>query len=181
MAAQNTLDFSAIWQDAIPYDRFVAEAEDLQKLWVGMYRRFLVPAWALKRARQVGDVRLICITEDWCWDAANVVPPIAKLCDETATMELRVVKRDEHPDIMDRYLTNGARSIPIVVGLDSEFRELGRWGPRPRELQAWAMAHKDELPKKEFYIAMRRWHVEDAGMSTLDEVMEMVEGGQRGP
>ncbi|MDH3455337.1 MAG: thioredoxin family protein [Gemmatimonadota bacterium] len=178
MAAQRALDFPAIWQDAIPYDRFIAEAQDLQKLWEGIYRRFQVPAWARERAREVSGIRFLCITEDWCWDAANVVPPIAKLCDESGTMELRIIKRDEQPEIMDRYLTNGSRSIPIVVALDSEFHESGRWGPRPRELQAWALAHKDELPKKEFYTTMRRWHVEDAGMSTLREVMEMVEPRQ---
>jgi hypothetical protein len=177
MAAPRALDFRAIWQDATPYDCFVAEAQDLKRLWEGIYRRFRVPPWAQERARQMGGVRLLCITEDWCWDAANVVPPIAKLCDETGTMELRVVKRDEHPDIMDQYLTNGTRSIPIVVALDSEFQELGQWGPRPRELQTWVLDHKDDLPKKEFYATMRRWHVEDAGMSTLREVMEIVERG----
>ena len=54
-------------------------------------------------------------------------------------LELRIVLRDEHPEVMDRYLTNGSRSIPIVIALDEEFRELGHWGPRPRELQAWVM------------------------------------------
>lgn len=175
MTARRALDFSTIWQDAIPYDGFVEEARDLQKLWEGVYRRFRVPQWAQDRARQLSGVRLLCITEDWCWDAANVVPAVAKLCDETGAMELRVVKRDENPDVMDAYLTNGSRSIPIIVGLGPDFRELGHWGPRPHELQMWAVANKDTLPKKEFYATMRRWHVEDGGHSTLQEVLAMLE------
>jgi hypothetical protein len=73
---------------------------------------------------------------------------------------------------MDRYLTNGARSIPIVIALDREFRELGAWGPRPRELQAWVTANKDTMPKDERYKAVRRWYARDKGESTIREVME---------
>lgn len=35
-------------------------------------------------------------------------------------LELRVLRRDEHPEIMDEYLTNGSRSIPVVIVLDRE-------------------------------------------------------------
>ena len=66
-------------------------------------------------------------------------------------LELRVLRRDEYPEVMDRYLTNGSRSIPIVIALDEEFRELGHWGPRPRELQAWVMANRASIPKAELY------------------------------
>ena len=46
---------------------------------------------------------------------------------------------------MDQYLTNGSRSIPIVIVLDDDFRELGHWGPRPAELQAWVMANRGTI------------------------------------
>ena len=52
--------------------------------------------------------------------------------DAVPGLELRMLRRDQHPEVMDRYLTNGSRSIPIVIVLDEEFRELGHWGPRPR-------------------------------------------------
>ena len=72
---------------------------------------------------------------------------------------------------MDRYLTNGARAIPIVIALDAEFRELGHWGPRPTELQAWVMANKGSIPKSELYPQIRRWYARDRGQSTLREVL----------
>ncbi len=56
---------------------------------------------------------------------------------------------------MDRYLTNGSRSIPIVIALDEEFQELGHWGPRPAELQAWVMANRVTMPKAELYPQVR--------------------------
>jgi hypothetical protein len=86
-------------------------------------------------------------------------------------ISLRIIRRDEHPEVMNRYLTRGARSIPIVIVLDREFRELGHWGPRPAELQAWVMAHKDTMPKEERYKEVRRWYARDRGETTLREVL----------
>jgi hypothetical protein len=73
---------------------------------------------------------------------------------------------------MDRYLTNGSRSIPIVIALDAGFNELGHWGPRPRELQQWVMANRATMPKPERYRQVRRWYAEDRGQSTIRELMQ---------
>jgi len=36
---------------------------------------------------------------------------------------------------MDQYLTNGGRSIPKLICLDQENREIFVWGPRPAAIQ----------------------------------------------
>ena len=56
--------------------------------------------------------KLLVIAEDWCGDASNTVPVVAKLADAVPGLELRVILRDANPEVMDRYLTNGSRSIP---------------------------------------------------------------------
>ena len=76
--------------------------------------------------------------------------------------------------MINRYLTNGARSIPIVIGLDQDFGEAGHWGPRPAELQAWVMANKGTMPKSDLYAETRRWYAKDAGASTLREMIDAV-------
>jgi hypothetical protein len=169
------LDFERLWQEATTYERFATEVEDLRGLWEGVYQKASIPEWAIDKARARGQgARFLVINEDWCWDGANTVPYVAKLADEAGDVEVRIIGRDEHPEVMDRYLTGGARSIPIVIALDSEFRELGHWGPRPRELQAWATEKKGSLPKREFYGEMRRWHVNDGGESVIREVLELL-------
>lgn len=169
------LDFERLWEEAIPYDRFVAEAEHLRGVWEGVYKKAVLPSWAVAQAEaRYGGVRLLVLTEDWCWDAANELPVLAKLGAETGCLPIRVLRRDDYPEVMDRYLTNGARAIPVVVTLAADGTELGHWGSRPRELQAWVQAHKAELSKQEFCAAMRRWHVEDKGESTLREVLALV-------
>jgi hypothetical protein len=168
------LDFRALWSEALPYERFVEEAQKNEALWRGVYNRTPIPEWAFKLACQKGNnVRLLVIAEDWCGDASNTVPVLAKLGAEADCLDMRVVRRDEHPDVMDRYLTNGSRSIPIVVALDSEFRELGHWGPRPSELQEWVMEHKG-LPSSERYPKVRRWYAKDKGAATMREVLELL-------
>ena len=175
MTDTDSLDLRVVWQDAIRYASFVAEADSLQKLWEGVYRTARIPDWAIDRARAAGKRHLICITEDWCWDAANTMPVVAKLCETAGSMELRVVRRDENPEVMDRYLTNGTRSIPIVIVLDPDLHELGHWGPRSRELQAWAKESRPGMEKSEFYTALRKLYVKDRGESVLREVLELMD------
>jgi hypothetical protein len=167
------LDFRLLWQQALPFDQFVAASRDQRGLWEGVYRLAQVPEWA-RRPFAAGEVRhLLVLAEDWCGDACNTIPVVARWVEQAPGLSLRIIRRDEHPEVMDRYLTNGTRSIPIVIVLDRDFRELGYWGPRPRDLQAWVMAHKD-LPKDERYREVRRWYARDKGTSTLRELIEIM-------
>ena len=77
---------------------------------------------------------------------------------------------------MDRYLTGQARAIPVVIVLTDEMEELGWWGPRPRELQEWALAQRAlGRDKKEMYPDIRRWYARDKGHTTLREVLSVME------
>jgi Thioredoxin len=115
--------------------------------------------------------RLLVIAEDWCGDASSTIPIVARFADTVPGMELRLLRRDEHPELMDRYLTDGARSIPIVIALDDSFRELGHWGPRPAVLQAWVLENRPRVPKAELYPQVRKWYARDRGETTLREVL----------
>lgn len=106
-------------------------------------------------------------------DGSGTIPALVRLAEQAPQVELRIIVRDQHPEVMDRYLTNGARSIPIVIVLDGEFRELGHWGPRPRELQAWVMANKDLMPKEERIREQRKWYARDRGAATVREVLDV--------
>jgi len=119
---------------------------------------------------------LIAIAEDWCGDASNLVPIFARLAEASPLVDLRVVLRDQHPDLMDLYLTNGSRSIPIVVITDRAFRPVGRWGPRPAELQEFVITEKraGERTAPEIYKDARRWYARDRGETTLRELLAVM-------
>lgn len=163
--------FRELWEVALPYERFVAASEQHRGLWEGIYRLMRVPEWAFQAVPPGTRRRLLVIAEDWCGDASSTIPAVARFADAVPGMELRVLRRDEHPELMDRYLTNGARAIPIVIVLDEAWRELGHWGPRPAALQAFVMENRPLVPKAELYPQVRRWYARDRGKTTLREVL----------
>jgi hypothetical protein len=167
-------DFAALWEQALPFERYVAESSAHRALWEGVYRLARTPAWALEAIPDDASIRLLVLAEDWCGDASNTVPIVARLAERSPGLELRVLRRDEHPGLMDRYLTNGSRSIPIIIALDRDCRELGHWGPRPTQLQAFVLANKAAVPKAELYPEVRRWYARDRGETTLHEVLALL-------
>ena len=58
------------------------------------------------------------IVEGWCGDCAQIVPVIARIAELNNAIELKIVIRDENPEFMDAYLTNGGRSVPKLICFD---------------------------------------------------------------
>jgi hypothetical protein len=167
------LDFRKLWDQGLSFEGFVASCKaEHCGLWQGIYNLARVPEWARGVVPPGVARKLLVIAEDWCGDASNTVPIVAKLVEAVPGLDLRVIQRDTYPEVMDQYLTNGARSIPIVIALDENFEEVGHWGPRPSELQAWVMANRNTMPKSELYPQVRKWYARDRGETTLREVLE---------
>lgn len=91
---------------------------------------------------------ILAITEDWCGDAMLNNPIMRKIA-EAAGLDIRCVYRDEDTDLIDRYLTNGGRAIPIYLFLDKSGNVIGRWGPRAPELQRMVAEAREKLPAKD--------------------------------
>lgn len=170
-----TLDLRSLWSKATPYHEFVREAVASRELWKAMEQIARVPEWAIAAARGSGEkFNLLVLAEDWCGDGSSTIPYLAKLATLTRSIEVRVLRRDEHPAVMDRYLTDGARAIPIVIVLNRQLEELGHWGPRPRDLQEWVQNERAKTGMKPPYPQIRRWYARDKGISTLREVLALL-------
>lgn len=74
----------------------------------------LLPEVAAAMAPAPPQVWLV-LSEPWCGDAAQSVPVLAVMAQAAPAVELRLLLRDAHLDLMDRYLTAGGRSIPKLV------------------------------------------------------------------
>jgi len=87
----------------------------------------------------------LVITEGWCGDAAQIVPVLNHMALENEHITLRFILRDKNEEVIDAFLTNNARSIPKIIVLDTNTREvLNSWGPRPAEVQKMVMDAKAE-------------------------------------
>lgn len=176
MDSERVVNRQAEYDRAATFPDWVARAQRNQDVWRDVYRLARLPADVVKRARAVpGRWRLLALAEDWCGDAFNTVPVIARLADEVPNLELRVLARDDNPALMDAHLTNGSRSIPVVLVLDDEWEERACWGPRPRELQEWVLRSGLALPPADRYPETRRWYARDRGVTTLTELLELLE------
>ncbi|MCC5925433.1 MAG: thioredoxin family protein [Bacteroidetes bacterium] len=112
------------------------------------------------------------ISEGWCGDAAQTLPVIQKICELSEMLEMKVILRDEHLDVMDAYLTNGSRSIPKVIVLDEEtLDELAYWGPRPQPAEALRLELKEkDVSGNHTAEALHKWYAADKSKSLFAEM-----------
>jgi len=156
------------------FERYLETVEKNRELWRAIHERARVPADLIETAERLpGRWHLLALSEDWCGDAVNTLPVVARWADELEHFDFRVLGRDENPDLMDAHLTDGrSRSIPIVIVYDQDFEEVGWWGPRPGELQEFVLGEGRRLDREERYRHVRRWYARDRGRTVLTEILE---------
>jgi hypothetical protein len=81
------------------------------------------------------QVNALALAEDWCGDVVANLPVLGKLAKESkGKLNVRVLLRDQEPGskVMDEHLNKGQyKSIPTVIFLDGDFKEVGVWVERP--------------------------------------------------
>jgi len=121
----------------------------------------------------------LVLTEIWCGDAAQSIPVIHALASLNPLIDLRFLLRDEVPELMDRYLTNGvSRSIPKLIGLDTTtLGELFTWGPRPAPLQEMFLKMRDEgVEYHAIKEEIQRWYNKDGTVTIQQELSTLASG-----
>lgn len=123
------------------------------------------------------DYIWLVISEGWCGDAAQIVPILNKMAEQSEKIELRIVFRDENEELMDLFLTNKTKSIPKLIIIDKETGSVvNHWGPRPKGAVNLIQNYKeqlgfiDETAKAE----LQMWYLHDKGISTQNEVIKMM-------
>lgn len=122
------------------------------------------------------DFRILTISEGWCGDASQIVPVVEKIANGL-NIEHHIVFRDENPELMDAYLTNGSKSIPIFIGVDNHGKEIFRFGPRPKagmELLKKAKEDPAGFDKDKFHNDLQLWYNKDKGNSIFNELYELM-------
>ena len=176
----HTMTLRERYLGAPEFEAMLAAAEKNAELWAAVWRRAEVSDDAVNRIAALGGAwHLLVLSEDWCGDAVNTVPVVARLADLAPNVDLRVLARDENLDLMDSHLTGTSRSIPVVIALDQDFNEHGWWGPRPAALQQWVLGPGRELEKDARYREIRTWYARDRGRTSVEEIVAMMGGAKR--
>lgn len=119
----------------------------------------------------------LTLTEGWCGDAAQIIPILHKMDEASSKIDLRLVLRDDNDDLMQLFLTNGSKSVPKVIILDKDTKEVvTTWGPRPepaRKLIADYKA-KNGVVDEPIKIELQKWYLHDKGLTTMNEFAEVL-------
>ena len=121
----------------------------------------------------------LVISEGWCGDAAQILPVIHKMANESnKKVDLRIVLRDENDDLMSHYLTNGGRAIPKVIVICKEAGIVrADWGPRPKGATELMANYKKEFGviDEKIKTDLQLWYLADKGISVQEELLQIME------
>ncbi len=131
------------------------------------------------KAQQIEkDFTWLVLVESWCGDAAQSLPIINKFSEANSKIDLKVILRDENDDLMNRFLTNGSKSIPKLIVIEKNSNKvINTWGPRPKPAVSLLKEYKevhgkiDEHIKKE----LQYWYHYDKGTSVENELVELLD------
>lgn len=116
----------------------------------------------------------LVLTESWCGDAAQSLPALARIAEESnGKIELFVKLRDKNTALMDQFLTNGGRSIPKLIFMDKDLNVLADWGPRPQAAQI--MYSEAKAKKEDIFETATRLHAWYAKNKTVDLQQELAD------
>ena len=188
------MDIKQYWDNAVSYTEYLRDAgdrlgnpKDTQEADYAEYYRLGIQRmnrmWEkyLPNSEQVETLakkkfngKILIISEAWCGDASQVVPVVVKFFEQ---FEVKISYRDQEPSLIDSYLTNGGKSIPIVIFVDEDFNEIAHWGTRPKhgtELLNKHKANPEEFPKEIFYVELQTYYAKNRGFDTIEELLELL-------
>lgn len=128
-----------------------------------------------KLAEKAFKGKILIISEGWCGDASQIVPALIAFFE--GKNEARLIYRDRFPDLIDQYLTNGSRSIPIVLILDEEYNVVAHWGPRPAAGTEMLKKHKaapETYTIDMFHNDLQVYYSKNRGKDTVEEILELL-------
>lgn len=118
----------------------------------------------------------LVITEPWCGDAAQTLPFLNKISQISDNIDLKIVLRDENPQLMSQFLTNGSQSIPIIIMLDENLEVIQHWGPRSNAATKVVTEYKEEhgVIDDTFKELIQVWYNNDKGVSIVNDLAKRV-------
>jgi Thioredoxin len=182
VAAAQDVDYAALYDRGVPFATFLERARSRRTEWIGNFERAKPDEAALARARALPERRrILVVAEDWCADSLNTVPYLAKLVDAVPDrLELRVIDSTVGKEVMEANRTADGRSAtPTIVVLGADGRPVGAWVERPSVLQKWFTEQKPLVAREELLEGKAKWYAEDAGKSTVAEIVTILEGAGR--
>jgi hypothetical protein len=124
-------------------------------------------------------INWLVITENWCGDAAQIVPVMHKIASVSeGKITLRLIYRDEHLPLIDAHLTGTSRSIPKLIQLDTHFNLTAIWGPRPNEAQQLVLdLKKNPATADKYSEELHKWYAQNKQAFIERDLIKAIQKG----
>lgn len=118
----------------------------------------------------------LILVEAWCGDVAQNIPAIIKAAGFSDQIKTRLILRDQYPEVMDQYLTEGSRSIPkLVCFREDDFSEVFSWGPRPLPVQQlFKKLRTEAVDVNDIYEQLHLWYSKDKTRTLQNELLVLI-------
>lgn len=137
------------WFDkGIEKEEYIANLDKHRESFMNIYDNFNVPEQDKTLLQSKSNLRVVVLAEVWCGHCMLDVPILLRMS-EAANIPVRILPRDEHLELMDNYLTNEKRYIPIMIFIDENGNEVAKWGPMAPEVAAYVEELKTGMPEKD--------------------------------
>lgn len=116
----------------------------------------------------------LIIAEDWCGDCSQIIPTINKFFEEKNAV--KILYRDQNPDLMKLFLTNGNESVPIVILLDEKNDIITHWGPRTKYGTSLLLKYKNDpenFSKEIFHSKLHTYYDNNKGYDIINEIISL--------
>lgn len=120
--------------------------------------------------------KILIISEPWCGDASATVPAVCRFFEENE-VPVKIFLRDKDTSLIEKFLTNGAQSIPKIIILNEDFSVKNSWGPRPKfgfELLQKFKSDPENYPREEFYNDLQVYYAKNRGKDAINEILELL-------
>ena len=118
----------------------------------------------------------LVLTENWCGDASQTLPAFNAVAEMSkGKIDMKLLYRDENPQLMDAYLTDETRSIPKLIQLDDHLNVTAFWGPRPLFAQQLVKQIKTNPAIAATYAKeLHMWYAKDKQKSLESEIAKLI-------
>lgn len=143
------MDLNKWFEKGLLVEDYIVQHEDHKDNFHNILNNFQPPSDEefIKQLKE-RNLRAIVLAEVWCGHCMLNIPIFLKLA-EKANISVRFLNRDENLELMDQYLTNGNRVIPIFIFIDEEGNEVAKWGPMAESTREFVAPLREKLPNKD--------------------------------
>lgn len=172
------LNLTEAFNRAMSYEEYIDSLGDYLSLHRLHYKKLTIDSVFTSKIQEYQSTRILVITEAWCGDSLAILPIIKKVAEINQHWEIKILRRDASSDLMNHFLTNGTKAIPVFLFLDDRGEMLFKWGPRPKAAAEIFENHREsinqgQIEKQDVIKKIRTYYAKDKGKSSLTELIDI--------